>query len=483
MVIDKYKEKIQEITQNTAGIFGCEYSEIAGKRLNDIMFLDSRVINVIRKLFLANGEIKNFHAKTNPDSGKCRDILISGKNIPSSDMAVFAVSDVTGKDTSGIYSKDYTKTIPGNLYHLPGSLYFIYDSDGEITEYHVPECITPENHDNCFFKKDNDKYGKKSPAAGREYFIEEGIKNSGDLNTGIKAGKMNSGKYIHIISPIPDDFLPECKESGACTKGPEEKSSDEDEVSRWTHFIDIISHELRTPLQPALGYLQLLIDDMEKNGNNNMDMNFLKKSLACVKRESYIVEKMLQISSLVSCEVLLNFSDINLYELVSDVTRAGDYCEKAVIVYDIPKNTYICGDFDKIYQIMDSLISNAAAYSNKFGRIEISYRGDARNHYVSVSDKGRGIEKDCLEKIFNPFFICNYMNNSREYSRLGLGLSIARRYARSHGGDIKAESKINEGSIFTFFLPKDLSSKEYSNTRAPETSKKIFKDTSVKRAC
>ena len=279
------------------------------------------------------------------------------------------------------------------------------------------------------------------------------IKKSGDSAEIIMSGK-DIPVYNLIIVLILDITLDEKADVCPDYQKKTNESSDESEMNRWRHFIDIMSHELRTPLQPALGYLQLLIEDMEKSGGNSRDLNSLKKCLECIKRECYIVEKMLQLGSLASYDVILRVADINLNELVSDIIKIGNYCDKAVFVIDIPEKTVIRGDFDKIYQIIEGIISNAVKYSTGHGRVDISYKTDAENHYFSVKDYGISIPEDCLDKIFEPFFICNYEKNNRKYSRLGLGLSIARRYARAHSGDINVLSSHKEGSTFTFILPK-----------------------------
>jgi signal transduction histidine kinase len=88
--------------------------------------------------------------------------------------------------------------------------------------------------------------------------------------------------------------------------------------------------------------------------------------------------------------------------------------------------------------------------------VTITYDADEKNHFIRVADNGIGIDKKALDAIFEPFYLADQENLSREYGRIGLGLSIARKYVEMHGGRISVNSKVGEGSTFVVQLPKEV---------------------------
>ena len=91
-------------------------------------------------------------------------------------------------------------------------------------------------------------------------------------------------------------------------------------------------------------------------------------------------------------------------------------------------------------------------------KITITYASgpDDSMHHISVRDNGIGIEEEALSSVFEPFQLPDAANLSRRFERIGLSLSIAKKIAQMHGGDITVESTVNVGSIFTVNLPKEV---------------------------
>ena len=133
----------------------------------------------------------------------------------------------------------------------------------------------------------------------------------------------------------------------------------------------------------------------------------------------------------------------------------------------------VMGDFDRLVQVVTNLVANAIQYSSEGSRVWVRLaRGDpllpakpqprievegvsspaeplpARSSaQVFVIDRGPGISSDDLGKIFTPFF------RSGSGTGTGLGLVISRQIAREHGGEIRVDSKLGEGTTFTVALP------------------------------
>ena len=104
-----------------------------------------------------------------------------------------------------------------------------------------------------------------------------------------------------------------------------------------------------------------------------------------------------------------------------------------------------------------NLIGNAVTYSPSGSSVVVraaSHRDGAGKKWVAIAveDKGCGIRREHLDRIFERFYRCDKAR-SRENGGTGLGLSIVKHIARSHGGTVEAESRLGRGSTFTLHLP------------------------------
>jgi PAS domain S-box-containing protein len=236
----------------------------------------------------------------------------------------------------------------------------------------------------------------------------------------------------------------------------EEKIAQDNERRRG--IIITIAHELRTPLQPILGYLNLLIQDPEGFGILDNTKKMLERCLTSVERERQIINQMLELSVLDSGKIQLSFSDFSLPDLVHSVVDTCGYNAKAEVTLDIPPDLVIGADKDRLYNVLDSILSNAVNYSKPPRRIHISYSMGAGGaiHMISVRDNGIGISKNKFSSIFEPFQLADAAKLSRKYDRLGLSLSIAKKIVQMHGGDITVDSTVNVGSTFTIHIPREL---------------------------
>jgi PAS domain S-box-containing protein len=223
-------------------------------------------------------------------------------------------------------------------------------------------------------------------------------------------------------------------------------------------IIITVAHELRTPLQPILGYLNLLLQDPEGFGILESTKKMLERCLVSVDRERQIINQMLELSVLESGKIQLTFSEFPLSPLIQSVLDTSGYGTKADVTLDVPADLVIHADRDRLYSVLDSLLSNAINYSKPPRKIHIAYHegGGGTMHTISVEDNGIGIPRTMFASIFEPFQMADAAKLSRKYDRLGLSLSIAKQIVQMHGGDITVESTVNVGSMFTIHIPKEL---------------------------
>lgn len=234
----------------------------------------------------------------------------------------------------------------------------------------------------------------------------------------------------------------------------EEKIQQDNERRRG--IIITVAHELRTPLQPILGYLNMLIQDPAGFGIIDDTKKMLERCLVSVERERQIINQMLELSVLESGKLQLSFSDFSLRTLVQNVLDTGGYLSRAEVTVDVPPDLIISADMDRLFSVLDSLLSNAVNYSKPPRRISIVYLpgADGSSHTIAVKDNGIGIPENMLASIFEPFQLADAAKLSRKYDRMGLSLSIAKKILQMHGGDITVQSIVNTGSTFTLIIPK-----------------------------
>jgi len=223
-------------------------------------------------------------------------------------------------------------------------------------------------------------------------------------------------------------------------------------------IITTVAHELRTPLQPIMGYLNLLIQDPEGFGLTEETQKILTRCLTSVDRERQIINKMLDLSTLESGKLRLKYSTFPPLTLVNSVIEASGYAAKAQITLDIPDDITITADIDRLFVVIDSILSNAINYSKPPRKIVIRFQSapDDPRHHLSVEDNGIGIPEHAYGSIFEPFQLVDADTLSRKYDRIGLSLSITKKIMQLHGGDITVKSIVNRGSTFTLHIPKEI---------------------------
>ncbi|MBN1433001.1 MAG: PAS domain S-box protein [Methanomicrobiaceae archaeon] len=226
------------------------------------------------------------------------------------------------------------------------------------------------------------------------------------------------------------------------------------EKRKWANFINTAAHELRTPLQPLLGYLHLLTDESFNSDLSQETSIIVKKCLESAERECEIVEKILEAGLAESFKINLKIEDFKLKQLIGEILTINKIQKEAEVIFDISETVSISADRDRIYQVFEGIILNAIKYSSQPKILIIRYKEDLSNHIIEITDNGIGIPSDSLDEIFEPFFIKNPSDLTRGTGRIGLGLSIAKKYISLHNGDIKVHSIPGKGSTFTIIIPK-----------------------------
>ena len=220
-------------------------------------------------------------------------------------------------------------------------------------------------------------------------------------------------------------------------------------------FVANVSHELKTPLASIKGFVETLQEgglDDKKNRKN-----FLEIIGSNVNRLDLLINDILELSKMDSGRAELNKKEFDFNILVNKILELLDpLIKKKRLEVEVkldPAFLKVRADQVMIEQTLLNLLDNAVKFSKDNGSIKISGEIDEFFFKVSVSDKGIGIPSEDLFRIFERFYRVD-KGRSREMGGTGLGLSIVKHSIESHGGAVKAESKIGEGSVFSFTLPR-----------------------------
>jgi PAS domain S-box-containing protein len=221
-------------------------------------------------------------------------------------------------------------------------------------------------------------------------------------------------------------------------------------------FLAAMSHELRTPLNAINGYAELLL--MQIPGSLTADQqDFVARMQRSGKFLLGLINDVLNFAKIDAGALEVRRVDVNIGDLLDGIhTLVEPQIQAKKQVYTYRKSEEACqvvGDEEKIEQVVLNLLTNASKFTPEGGAIDLSCSVRDGSVHIAVADTGRGIEKDMLDSIFDPFVQVGRKSNESSQQGVGLGLAISRELARAMGGDLSVESTIGVGSTFTFTLP------------------------------
>ncbi len=212
-----------------------------------------------------------------------------------------------------------------------------------------------------------------------------------------------------------------------------------------------VSHDLRTPLRAIDGFTRVLVEDHEK------DMDEEGKRLAGVIRDNTqrmakLIDDLLAFSRVGRGELHIVPVDMELLarSVFLELTSEQDRARIDLSVGNLP---WADADATMIRQVWTNLISNAVKFTSKKDRAIVEVKGEKRDGQTiySIKDNGAGFDMKYYNKLFGVF---QRLHGEKEFPGTGVGLAIVQRVILRHGGRVWAQGEVNGGAVFNFSVPK-----------------------------
>ena len=215
------------------------------------------------------------------------------------------------------------------------------------------------------------------------------------------------------------------------------------------NIILTISHDIRAPLNVISGSAELAVDTREKK-RRNTHLNNIR--IVC-RHVVHLLNNLLDVYRLNEAKETRNDVPFNLNALLERIAFGFSHVinNKGILFnHDFTgTDVKLCGDVDRIEQILDNLLSNAVKFTET-GTISLNARYNKGELVLEIKDTGIGMSEDALLRIFRPFERLGSVRNAEGF---GLGLPITKGLVNLLGGTIDVTSGIDQGSTFRVTLP------------------------------
>lgn len=227
-----------------------------------------------------------------------------------------------------------------------------------------------------------------------------------------------------------------------------------------TEFLASVSHEFKTPLNAIIGFCDLLSENIENEGNLKYLHNISNNSVYLMS----LIKNILEYARSDSQPLTIKKERIRTKQLINEILQNFDEMrkEKNITFNYTLSDIIVNADLIRFKQLIYNLISNAIKFSKENSSVSIvTYVNRKKEFVFEIRDKGDGISKKDITKIFNFFTQVNRSELKRQQGS-GVGLALCRKILQAHGGEIYVKSKLHQGSTFWFTLPLKQKSKSKS---------------------
>jgi signal transduction histidine kinase/CheY-like chemotaxis protein len=219
-------------------------------------------------------------------------------------------------------------------------------------------------------------------------------------------------------------------------------------------FLATLSHELRTPLTPILNWVTILGETDAHD--RDLWMAGVEAIERCARQELHLVEEMLDLTRILNDKIVLEPVAVDVMNALSyavaTATPSASQRNIAMRIEAPSEVPPILADPGRLQQVLGNLIANAIKFTPDGGAVTLGARVDADTVDLTVSDTGIGIAPEHLSTIFDRFQQVD-ATSKRRHGGLGIGLAVVKGLVELHGGTVRVDSTVGEGSVFTITLP------------------------------
>jgi two-component system OmpR family sensor kinase len=220
-------------------------------------------------------------------------------------------------------------------------------------------------------------------------------------------------------------------------------------------FLANVSHDLRTPLTSIQGFSQAITDGVAS------DPESAQRAAAIIHDEAArlnrMVESLLDLARIEAGKLDMLRHAVQLGDLLRAVgdslsvkAQENQLNMELRIPPDLPR---IAGDGDRLAQVFTNLLDNAIKHTPPGGRVLLQAQTNHEGIDVTVADTGEGIPSEDLSRVFERFYQVDKSRDRSQRHGTGLGLAITRQIVEAHGGTIRVDSEVGQGTVFTIWLP------------------------------
>ena len=216
-------------------------------------------------------------------------------------------------------------------------------------------------------------------------------------------------------------------------------------------FTANVSHELRTPLTAISGYAEIMAQGLVQPD----DMKpFADKIYREANRLISLIADIIQLSRLDEGAAQFQQEPVALQELVTDVAQRLQPLaqQKQIALHSTVQPVTVIGIRQVLQELIYNLCENAIKYNKPQGTVQITLAAEANQAVLTVADTGIGIAAEDQSRVFERFYRVD-KSHSRTIGGTGLGLSIVKHGVQLHGGEIRLESQVGQGTTITVQLP------------------------------
>ncbi|MCL2088628.1 MAG: ATP-binding protein [Oscillospiraceae bacterium] len=217
-------------------------------------------------------------------------------------------------------------------------------------------------------------------------------------------------------------------------------------------FFSNASHELKTPITSILGFSEMLNKDMVKSQEEKADI--MSRIETEAKRMSELIGDILTISKLETNREDREHTEVDFGRVITDaVSSLSPVKDDTAITINTDFDDILYrADRRQLYELCINLIENAVKYNKPNGSVDITLKKQGRSVVLTVKDTGIGIPLEYQPRVFERFYRVDY-GRDKKVGGTGLGLSIVKHIAGIYGGKISLQSKKDEGTAVTVWLP------------------------------